>query len=262
MTHVHMFSEIGGRTIQQDHVFVSQNVRTCHDILVIVADGHSPGGELYARKSTELLSAEFASCARIRRKDIVRMFKRVDKLLEADDTISQASGGTTATVLYVSEERWIVANVGDSPAVAIARNGVARVLTKDHSADNLKEVEKAKERGLVIVGPYFRQSNSTLGLAVARTLGDFARKPGISHRPFVKVKKKPLNGRFLLVATDGLMAPCTAERIATNPLRFTSLAEGHSFDVTVELFTKQLAKKRYYDNVSGVLVDLDDFYGR
>eukprot|EP00978_Attheya_sp_CCMP212_P024287 scaffold76085_cov44-Attheya_sp.AAC.2 len=99
--------------------------------------------------------------------------------------------GTTATILYVTAEAILVANIGDSRAV-LSRGGsyssnerpTAIQLTVDHVASNPQEQIQVKNRGGYLkMGGGIDRVNGIL--AVTRTIGDADLAPVLSRKPHV-----------------------------------------------------------------------------
>lgn len=188
--------------------------------LFLVLDGHGEQGDLIS---------EF-----VMRQLVVSLEKHDD--LDADpvealkDTFTRTNtalmlapvnymtSGTTVTSVYMRDKTMYCANCGDSRTVLAKRRpggALAAIdLSRDHKPDDPEEKARIEEWGGHIRPPpdeglsarvYLDPEFTMIGLAMARSLGDFAVKSvGVIAEPEVKVFEIEDNDEFLILASDGV----------------------------------------------------------
>ena len=199
-----------------------------------VFDGHSgnlaskyAASFLYQRLMTRLEALrkeELSAMWRQRvREETSSAFKDVHeeflRLLASNGNKGMAASGTTATIVVLSNDSMVVANLGDSRAVLVPRCSAAPViptqLTRDHVASDPDEKVAVESRGGTIInnGGIDRVDGY---LAVTRSIGDAQYAPVLSQVPEVSVFSKDevevVCGRdpgaslpcFAILASDGI----------------------------------------------------------
>ena len=131
---------------------------------------------------------------------ITEAFENIDKQLY---NCGHTYVGTTATICLIRNENHqrvlYVANVGDSAAVLVRRDGVEQ-LTYDHKATDRSEVERVKLHGGSIYKGRLKGS-----LALTRSLGDhYLKNSGLSYEPSLIKKILTPADELLVLASDGL----------------------------------------------------------
>jgi len=194
--------------------------------------------------------------------------------------------GTTATILYVTAEAILVANIGDSRAV-LSRGGsyssnerpTAIQLTVDHVASNEQEQIQVKNRGGYIkMGGGIDRVNGIL--AVTRTIGDadlvavLSRKPHVTALSRSEVREMCRNPDgnnlsfpcFVVLASDGLwdvMSNQEAVDMVVQVIRkFDSengitWAEGGAFQEAAQMLTQEAFVRGSMDNIGVCVVAID-----
>ncbi|XP_037090762.1 TGF-beta-activated kinase 1 and MAP3K7-binding protein 1-like [Pollicipes pollicipes] len=133
---------------------------------------------------------------------------------------SRISGGTTAVVVVVHQNRLYVSNVGDSRALLCKtdENGILKVLqlTTDHTLTNEDELLRLQQLGMDVTP--LRQGETLAGQEVTRCLGNYRVKggyrederlraccaePALAEPDFVSVQLDE-SCRFLLLLSRGL----------------------------------------------------------
>merc|ERR1719273_1956133 len=137
---------------------------------------------------------------------VLKAFLAVDNELRSYGNATELTG-STATCLLIKHGEVVVANLGDSRAVACI-HGAARPLTQDHNTSNARERERVTAMGGVI------KDNRVGGVLIpTRSFGDFLLKAElnkpqwkqvISVVPQMQFFKLDHNWEFVLVATDGV----------------------------------------------------------
>ncbi|CAL9048951.1 unnamed protein product, partial [Musa banksii] len=143
-----------------------------------------------------------------------------------DSEIDDSSSGTTAITVLVRGDTLVVANVGDSRAVAGVWDGdrvVAEDLSSDHKPLREDERERLRQYGAMVSGEEDPDERSLsddeetyipntprlwgrdFGLALSRSFGDSdLESVGLIAVPELKVVKLTANHSFFVVASDGV----------------------------------------------------------
>ena len=224
----------------QDAVTVSTHARSGARLLAVF-DGHGElghevsrifadnvarlvfGHPLFLSPHADVVGALVATLAALEERAIA----------EFDCTLS----GSTGCVAVVLEDTIYVANVGDSRAILVRRTpppsvstfGAGHVwsvvpLTTDHAPECAKERARIERAGGCVraiqydtfVGPLriWRSDAESPGLAMTRSFGDLdGKRAGIIATPQISVHHRAADDAFLLLATDGLFAFTTNERV-------------------------------------------------
>lgn len=197
-------------------------------LILGVFDGHGRDGhDVSMFVSVHLIEEIHKEVSRHKRRSdfrdvgILRAFERVDEMVrKRDDT---QDSGTTAVVAVVCYEEIIIANVGDSGAAFMFRDGTVRYVTRDHSPNDPRETRRINR-----IGGAVRNCEGTHrvfniipetgeldgGLALSRAFGDLSLEtagvnsnPDITSYPF-GMRPGPDGWRerpmMLILATDGL----------------------------------------------------------
>ena len=121
--------------------------------------------------------------------------------------------GTTAIIRrdeFTDVRELYLANVGDSRAVLVKKNGFARRLTYDHKATDLKEANRIRKEGGDIV--YGRVNDQ---LALTRAFGDFLFiNSGVNAIPYLSRTELTATDYLLIIASDGIWDVIEDEEIA------------------------------------------------
>lgn len=143
---------------------------------------------------------------------LLSVFEKTDAEILAMTVSGSMSGGSTACVALLLENRLFLANLGDSRAV-MSRGGTAEVLSIDHKPDVPSERERIEALdGKVEWRGCWRVMGSTgsaayRGLAVSRALGDVDWKVPVSlveSKPEVKVTNLRPDDEFVILGCDGV----------------------------------------------------------
>jgi serine/threonine protein phosphatase PrpC len=189
--------------------------------------------------------------------------------------------GTTATVVYVTDDAVVVASLGDSRAILSSRrrNGDAAVimsavqLTVDHVASNPDERKLVEQRGGVVTSAGgLARVNGTL--AITRSLGDAHLSPLLSREPHVVTMTRQeildvcglstLDGLpcFIVLASDGLWDVVTNQEAVDMVTQVveqhdynhgTNWEDGGAFQEAAEVLTQEAYVRGSTDNI-GVCV--------
>jgi len=214
----------GPRATMEDRWYVSNDLR-----FFAVYDGH--GGHRVAEQAQKFLYDEFVKELNVDAKDheeepvtVVEDVNLVETaFVKSFNTVSQKvlsttyldMEGSTAVAVYLCDDNFIAANLGDSRAI-ISRGPRAFPLTTDHKPDSPSERKRIEDLGGKVkwhgylgpdrlpvpgMGAYRINGN----LAVSRALGDRLERPYVSSEPEITiVARKPDDDKFVVLASDGL----------------------------------------------------------
>jgi serine/threonine protein phosphatase PrpC len=189
----------GKRDYMEDRFIVQESFYKDYD-LYAVFDGH--GGDFVAefcrRNILTVLSNELEKTTNIHNA-LHDTFIILDKLVPLHQSYMT---GTTCLVVLVSPSNAIIANCGDSRAIANS-NDVPIALSKDHKPITTERTRIQELGGHVIQtqGGVWRVSGE---LAVSRAIGDKHLRPYVIPNPEVfQIDFVPSN-KFIVIATDGL----------------------------------------------------------
>ncbi|CAL5357134.1 unnamed protein product [Camellia sinensis] len=134
--------------------------------------------------------------------DAVRRAYRTTDTSILDKSVELGKGGSTAvTTILIDCQKLVVANVGDSRAVA-CKDGVAKQLSVDREPS--KERTYIEDRGGFVSnfpGDIPRVDGQ---LAVARAFGDKSLKKHLSSEPDVSLEIVDEDTEFVILASDGI----------------------------------------------------------
>eukprot|EP01035_Chromulina_nebulosa_P018326 gene18326-24016_t len=127
-----------------------------------------------------------------------------------DSSFQYTKGGSTAVCVIVTPSHVIIANVGDSPAVAFTSSGKLLFQTEDHCPDNPKEFERVKKLGAEIACSNefgdLRVQSGRGQLTVTRAIGqyEFKKNKSFSNQIVTSLPQTYIWERFGDVAIDFL----------------------------------------------------------
>jgi len=153
-------------------------------------------------------------------------FQEVNKKLKKGDMDCSLSGASF-TVMYVIGNKCFTANVGDSRAIAVKREG-SMALSRDHKPISPRERARIEANGGMVAKivynekdedkqPYrvFKEGEQSPGLAMSRALGDTAAAAvGVVCTPDVNVVTLDCNVMAVLAASDGVWDRLTNDDVA------------------------------------------------
>uniref|UniRef100_A0A7S2NWT3 PPM-type phosphatase domain-containing protein n=1 Tax=Leptocylindrus danicus TaxID=163516 RepID=A0A7S2NWT3_9STRA len=148
--------------------------------------------------------------------------------LESSAIDIECSGCTCVTAIVKQNRTIEVGNVGDSRAIILQRSPnntlKALPLSIDHKPSQLDERKRILETGGRIAskhcsaGPsrvWFEYNNTTMGLAMSRSVGDeFAHRVGVSHEPQIFHHKIEPQDTCIVLASDGLWDVYSNDEVA------------------------------------------------
>jgi len=177
--------------------------------------------------------------------------------LEINDAFKDTGSiqGSTATAVILNESKLFCANVGDSPAFLIRRNGSVINLIQEHKilGDELTRVAKQAPVFKNTVGMmYMGTQDGTRWLNMSRAFGDFV-YPAIICEPFVSTADIA-DAKYLVVGSDGLTERLTISAVAR--LVRSLVQEGCLPQDVSQRLVEEAKKSGSTDNISVAVVDL------
>lgn len=175
----------------------------------------------------------------------------------------QGYTGTTLTAVALGDRVLRTVHVGDSRAVVLRSDGLARVLTADHVPTRADEAARVASAG----GAVLRGRVDGV-LAVSRALGDPA-LPSVAAEPDVGEYPLTQDDSLLVLATDGFFDVVRAEELAT-VLGFTGTTTNNTTATTTNgvvpldlqgaavALVDLAAHRASTDDITVMLVDLRD----
>lgn len=189
--------------------------------------------------------------------------------------INYMTSGTTVTSLYMVGNTMYCANCGDSRTVLAKKAGEGAYkavdLSRDHKPDDPEEAARIKEWGGFIRPPaeeglsarvYLDEAFTMIGLAMARSIGDFAVK-SVGVVPEPEVKTFELNheeDEFLILASDGVWEFISSQEavdVVGEKLAAGNECHGACQDL-IELASERWAEEEgdYRDDITAIVVKL------
>ena len=161
--------------------------------------------------------------------------------------------GTTAIVVYVNGRDITCANVGDSRAILVLRNGGAIPLSIDHKPNRKDERERIEALGgSVSLWGVWRVEGC---LAVSRAIGDRMLKDYVSAEPEILERTITKDDAFIIIATDGLWDVLSNQTVAQISCTVAKRSERGVQEVA-EALAQDAYAKGSTDNISVIVIDL------
>ncbi len=245
---------IGKRpTLEDEHAiysFPDQSFFTAE-----VYDGH--GGREAATVASEMLTPAFLDLWNTEQKALAHKRRSNPELLReayraVDDYIAKKhpKTGTTAATFYITGDRFLVSNAGDTRVVVGTRKN-ALCLTVDHRPDLNQERGRIEAAGGRILNLGVPRVEGIL--AVTRSLGDSYLKPLVSAEPRIVEGTLGRENDFVVVACDGIWDVLTPEEV----LRIVRSA--HNPDRAAEKVVETALGRDGRDNMTIVVADLGNY---
>lgn len=134
--------------------------------------------------------------------------------------------GSTAAIALIKDGHLHLAWAGDSRCV-LARKGHIFEATEDHKPHSPAELERCTSAGAKFRRGYICDPEFTMGLGVARALGDKdLNKYGVIPTPEIKSLKLEPSDEFLIIASDGIWDVISNEEAISEVRHLLQLANG------------------------------------
>jgi serine/threonine protein phosphatase PrpC len=160
------------------------------------------------------------------------------------------TSGTTAASLYIIDDRFLAANVGDTRIIIGAGKGFS-FLTKDHKPDLPEEKARIERLGGRVL--FYGAPRVEGVLAMSRALGDTGLKPYVSSEPRIVEGYLGKENDYAILACDGLwdvFLPDDTMQIVRTIIDPRAASEE---------ITKKAIDRGSTDNITVVVLDLREY---
>ena len=213
------YSAPGVKKINQDKFFIKKDfLGEKEQFFIGVCDGHGMHGHYISEYISKFLPQNITN---ISNESIKSAFIQTQNSLLSENTkIDSSLSGTTCTSVIISQDKIIIANLGDSRAIiSLYESGIYNTinLSHDHNLKEPKEMKRILNNGGVIrqytdekggyIGPerVFLKNSEIPGLAMSRTFGDsIAHGIGVISEPEIFEYNYKGSEKFIVIATDGI----------------------------------------------------------
>lgn len=177
-------------------------------------------------------------------KDIPEVLKQAFIDINKYLTETYKAIGSTGTVVIIKDNFLYTANVGDTRAILIDKEGKEKRLTKDHRLNDPEERELIEKRG----GAIFNDRVDGI-VAVTRAFGDGNVAQSITSEPYISVEPFEIGNKLAIVCdgvTDVMSDGVIAEVFLKNP----------ELGIAVKAIRDEAINRLSTDNISVICVDL------
>lgn len=246
------------------------------EALFVVLDGHGEQGDKVSDFTMKQVVVSLEKHADLETDPVEALkdtFTRTNMALMVTN-INYMTSGTTCVCVYMRGKKLYVANCGDSRAVMAVKDPddaskfTAKDLSRDHKPDDPEEMARIKEWGGFVKMPpepglsgrvYLDEKLTMIGLAMARSIGDFAVKAvGVIPEPEVKIFDLEINDSFMIMASDGVWEFISSqEAIDIVQTQFDEGADCNSAcQILIEQASERWAEEEgdYRDDITAIVV--------
>ena len=213
--------EVVNDKINQDRGCVVCPYRgTLNECLFMVLDGHGDHGDRISEFTMRQIAISLEKHPALEMDPVTALketFVNTNTALLVTP-MNFMTSGTTCVAAYYANNTLFVANCGDSRAVVAVAGAdgtlTAQELSRDHKPDDPIEQARIEASGGFVSPPprpglsarvYLDQAHTMIGLAMARSIGDYAVKGvGVTAEPEVKTYPVDESYQFLIMASDGV----------------------------------------------------------
>ncbi|CAL5341973.1 unnamed protein product [Camellia sinensis] len=187
--------------------------------------------------------------------DAVRRAYRTTDTSILDKSVELGKGGSTAvTAILIDCQKLVVANVGDSRAVA-CKDGVAKQLSVDHEPS--KERTYIEDRGGFVSNFPGDVPRVDGQLAVARAFGDKSLKKHLSSEPDVSLEIVDEDTEFVILASDGIWKKLDFwYQVMTNQEAVECIRNIKDAKAAAKHLTEEALARRSTDDISCIVLRL------
>lgn len=197
--------------------------------------------------------------------DLIRKgFQAIETKIKESEYEKDFSG-TTACQVFITDNKIICANIGDSRAIMIKKRNKIIPLSNDHKPSMISERNRVELLGGEVKqtenkkGPLriWVKGKEYPGLAMSRSLGDFvAKEIGVISEPEIKEFEKDEDTLGIVIASDGVWDNLSNERV--RDIFMNCYSQGNESLIT-ELIEEEsrnlfLKKKENVDDISVIVI--------
>lgn len=213
----------------------------------------------------------YVSSSDIYKKLVNNNYDLIRKCFQALDTKIKKSeyekdfSGTTACQVFITDNKIICANIGDSRAIMIKKRNKIVPLSNDHKPSMISERNRIEFLGGEIKqtenkkGPLriWVKGKEYPGLAMSRSLGDFVAKDiGVISEPEIIEFEKDKDTLGIIIASDGVWDNLSNERVRDIFIQFYSQGNESVISEEIEKESRKLflEKKENVDDISVIVI--------
>lgn len=178
-----------------------------------IFDGHGLEGHLISNSIKYYLNNNANTNSFSTNEKIFSLFKDLSLTINSSKSFNSMESGSTAVLSFISKDKIICANCGDSRAILINENDKIIQLSRDHKPDLQDEKKRIINNGgrvdkIFGMGPYrvwFKDAEYP-GLAMSRSIGDgYAHKIGvIDESEIFEFNIDNIKPRAIILGSDGV----------------------------------------------------------
>ncbi|KDO19430.1 hypothetical protein SPRG_15420 [Saprolegnia parasitica CBS 223.65] len=214
-----------------------------------VFDGH--GGDGASEYCAEMMCNNVIQdpmYAKYPKEALTKGFLRTDEDYTQVANRRNRDDGTTAVTVLAQRDTIYVANVGDSRAVLIKKDGDAIALSNDHKPNRPDERERVTNMGgHVIFWGVWRVEGI---LAVSRAIGDRMLKPYVIAEPEITEHERCDDDAYLVLASDGVWDVLSNAEVARMVL------QADSIHLAAKTIMECAYQRGSLDNICAMVLDL------
>ena len=271
------FSSPQDQKINQDNFFIEKDyLGQSEHFFLGVCDGHGINGHLISEYISNYLPDFITDSSDP--KNITNGFIKCNNALTTSTDIDCTLSGSTCVSLFISLDKIICANIGDSRAVlARYENGNYNTIkiSRDHKPTEFDEMKRILENNGRIekyydtdfdafVGPkrIWLKNNDIPGLAMTRSFGDvIGHNVGVTSEP--EITKTIFNGseRFAIIASDGIWEYIDSEESVEIVKEFYENdmdANGAVESLVKEAFSRWKREEDTVDDITAIVVFFEE----
>ena len=179
-----------------------------------VFDGHGFEGHLVSQSIKNYLNNNITSSTFSSKENIISIFKNLSSSINSSKTFNAMESWSTVVLTFISNNKIICANCGDSRAILISEYENKIIpLSRDHKPELPEEKKRIIESGgrvdkIYGMGSFrvwFKDADYP-GLAMSRSIGDgYAHKVGVTHEPEIFVfDVDEIKPKAIILGSDGV----------------------------------------------------------
>ena len=260
----------------QDSYFIKENfLKNNNNIFLGVCDGHGERGEMISRYVSIKLPEYIKD---LNTDNIANIFKKINEEVYNNKSMESNMSGTTVVSLFLTTEKMISSNIGDSRAALFKyENGLyyCKNLTRDHKPSEPDEnkriisnngrIKKCYDEDLKkYLGPdrVWLKNKEEPGLAMSRSIGDkIAHTVGVSDEPEFKIFEYDGTEKFIIIASDGIWEYMNGDdciKIVKPYYEEGKDSEEAALALVKEAFRKWKRKEVAIDDITVIVIFFDD----
>jgi serine/threonine protein phosphatase PrpC len=244
------------------------------EMLFVVLDGHGEQGELVSEFAMQQIVVTLESHPSLTADPsaaLIDTFVTTNRALQTTSIQYFSSGCTCVAASLRGTSLWI-ANVGDSRAVlaTLKPNGTlsAKSLSRDHKPDDADERNRIIKCGGYVSDPpapglsarvWLDKSHTIIGLAMARSLGDYAVKTvGVIPTPEITTFELVPEDKFIIMGSDGVWEFITSQEAVDIVQRHISKGADIACEKLIQTAANRWQEEEgdYRDDITALVITL------